>query len=309
MNVTPISNRAMTGLRKKIAAMVESGVTQSRIAVESGVRRKDLESWLESGHAAEQLEERLSAWIEDLERPQDGGSEPKWVETPTGERIKAALEFARTTPSVSVVYGPAGLGKTVTAQRYAESIGRAHVLHVKAGEFNKTPTAIMQLIAEKAGHAGRAYRSDELARSIVESMPRSSLVILDEAQHLSMAALDGIRWLYDEGGIGLALVGNEVVYTRIARGGRAMFAQLESRVGMYLPLSQPEPGDLDAVLAAWGVSGREERAFAKQIADGPGALRVLAHVLRQAQLAARVMKRPVDAALMRGALDARGGLQ
>jgi len=303
-----VHNLATAALRKKIATMVDSGVLQSRIAIEAGVRRKDLEAWLDGGPPAELLEQRLGAWLDELERPEGGAAEPGWVETPTSERIKDALEFARSTPSICVVYGPAGLGKTISCARYAEDIGRA-VLHVKAGEFSKTPTAIVQLLAEKAGHVGRAYRSEELARFIIERLPRSSLVILDEAQHLSMAALDGIRWFFDEGEVGLALIGNELVYTRIARGGRAMFAQLESRVGMYLPITRPEPGDLDAVLAAWGVTGREERAFAQEIADAPGALRVLAHVLRQARLAARVMKRPLDAALMRGALEARGGLQ
>jgi hypothetical protein len=295
--------------------MVESGVTQSRIAIESGVRRKDLESWLESGHAAEQIEERLQAWIEDLERPQDGESEPASVSTPTGERIEEALEFARLSPSIACIYGPAGLGKTVALQRYEESIakkscGRTWVLRARAGETVKTPTAIMQVLADTVGLPGRAYRCDELARSIVERMPRSGgIIILDEAQHCSLPALDAIRWLYDEGGLGLALVGNEVVFTRLVRGSRAMFSQLESRVGRYLAISRPEPGDVDAVLASWGVSGREERAFAQEIANAPGGLRVLAHVLLQARLAARVMKRPLDAAIMRGALYARGGLQ
>jgi hypothetical protein len=309
MKVVPITSAATTELRKQVQAMLATGFPRSRIVTEAGVRGGLLEQWLAGTLVDESTTQRLAAWIEKIEQSQSDRLEPECVETPTGERIKGALEFAHMTPSVAVIYGPAGIGKTVAASRYAQGCAYRSAVHVKAGEFNKTPTALLELITNKLGVVGNAYRVDALMGAIIREMRAPALVIIDEAQHLSMSTLDGLRYLYDEGGIGLALVGNEMVFTQIARGRRAMFAQLESRVGVYLSITRPEPGDLDAVLAAWGVSGRDERALAQQIAAAPGALRVLAHVLRQASLAARELNRPLDAALMRGARDARGGLQ
>jgi len=308
MKVIPITSAATTELRKQVQAMIATGFPRSRICTEADVNRKFLEQWLAETHVDELTTQRLAAWIEKIEQSRSDRLEPESVETPTSERVAKALAFAHTTPSIAVVYGPAGLGKTIAANRYAQSCDYQSVVHVKASEFCKTPTAVLELITDTLGAFGHSYRVDSLMRTIIREMRAPALVIIDEAQHLAMATLDGLRHLLDEGGIGLALVGNEVVFTQIARGRRAMFAQLESRVGMYLSLTRPEPGDLDAVLASWGVAGREARAVAKQIADAPGSLRVLAHVLRQASLVARAMKRPIDAELMRGALEARGGL-
>lgn len=309
MKVIPIiGNRPTTDLRKQIQAILAGGFPRSGIVTEAGVRGRLLEQWLAGTIVDELTTQKLAAWVAKVEKSRSDQLEPDYVETPTGERISGALEFAHMTPSITVIYGPAGLGKTVAVSRYAQSCAYNSAVHVKAGEFNKTPTALLELITDKLGVVGHAYRVDALMGAIIREIRSPGLIIIDEAQHLSMNTLDGLRYLYDEGGIGLALVGNEMVFTQIARGRRAMFAQLESRVGMYLSITRPEMGDLDAVLAAWGVSGRDERSLAERIAAAPGALRVLAHVLRQASLAARGMGRPLDAALMRGALDARGGL-
>ena len=303
--VTTAKNTA-ADLRRRIQALLATGFPRSRIFAEAGVRAKLLEQWLSGTLDDELTVHRLAQWFEQMrnDRP-----EPECVETPTGERIVAALEFAHLTPSIGVIYGPAGLGKTVAVTRYVQGCAYKSAVHVRAGEFNKTPTALLEQITHRLGIVGSAYRADGLVDIIMREMRTPGIIVVDEAQHLSMATLDGLRYLYDEGGIGLAFVGNELVFTHIARGRRAMFAQLESRVGVYLPVTRPEPGDLDAILAAWGVTGRDERALAFQIASAPGALRVLTHVLRQAHLAARELKRPIDAALMRGARDARGGLR
>lgn len=230
--------------------------------------------------------------------------------TPSCGQIENALEFARTTPSISIVYGPAGVSKTTAALRYVENSRTANgwrsAHYVSAGEFNRSPSAILKLIAEKLDIYGRAYRSDDLARGILERLAPNSLIVIDEAQHLSPAALDGLRWFLDEGGIGLAYLGNETVFTRISRGARSeMFAQLHSRVGMLVRIT-PSAADVEAILDAWQVKGSDERAYALEIAKEPGGLRVLTHVLRQTRLAAFAMKRAVDVSLMRTARAARG---
>ena len=70
------------------------------------------------------------------------------------------------------------------------------------------------------------------------------LLIVDEAQHLSLRALETLRALHDATGAGLALMGNAVVYARLTGGRRAAeFAQLFSRVGKRVRLTQVEEGD------------------------------------------------------------------
>jgi hypothetical protein len=236
-------------------------------------------------------------------------SEPAWVETPTSTKIMAALEFARTTPTIAIVFGAAGCSKTTAARHYAEGRkwGKGSAYYVCAGRFNRSPTAILHLIAEAVGDYVGGYRNDTIARSVLERVSERSLFIIDEAQHLDADALDGVRYFFDAGKVGIAYLGNEEVYTRISRKGRrAAFAQLHSRVGMRLHVQRPTDEDVDAVLAAWGIRGRRERDYALQIASQPGGLRTLSQVLRQASIYAAETKRTVDRGILSAAAEMLG---
>lgn len=237
---------------------------------------------------------------------------PGYVETPTSTKIIGALEIARATPTISIVVGAAGCGKTTTAKSYAASsargAGEGTAYYVFANAYNRSPTAILHKIAEAVGayYVG-GYRNHTIAQNILGRLREGDLIIIDEAQHLEARALDGVRSFLDEGNVGIAYLGNEEIYTRISRKGRrAAFAQLHSRVGMHLDVQCPTAGDVDCLLSAWGIRGRQERAYALQIANQPGALRVLEHVLSQARIAASEMKRPLDRSLMVAIAGMRG---
>ncbi len=302
-----------SAMRGRLAAMIDAGLSLSRVAVETGVKRQDLQSWMDSRPGADKAEKRLSVWFEEIDRGESEESEPGWVETPTSTTIIGALEFARVTPTIAIIFGGAGVSKTTTALRYINdrrSTEKGRVYYVTAARWIRSPTAILQEIATEIdaySAALNAYRNDSLARGILRKLAPGDLLIIDEAQHLDADALDGVRYFHDEGRIGIAYLGNLEVWSRISgKGRRAAFAQLHSRVGMRLPIPQPLEGDADAVLEAWGIVGRNERRYAQQIASLPGGLRTLAQVLRQARIVARGMKRPVDQNIMRAAADSLG---
>ena len=64
------------------------------------------------------------------------------------------------------------------------------------------------------------------------------VIVIDEAQHLKYAALEEIRSLTDdnpmtgEHGVGVVLIGNSEVYSRLQGRQQAQFAQLFSRIRM-----------------------------------------------------------------------------
>ena len=66
----------------------------------------------------------------------------------------------------------------------------------------------------------------------------NQVIVIDEAQHLKYAALEEIRSLTDdnpmtgEHGIGVVLIGNSEVYSRLQGRQQAQFAQLFSRIRM-----------------------------------------------------------------------------
>lgn len=301
---------AVVTMRGRLVSMIDAGMTTARIAVEAGVKRVALQAWLDAKATDEKIERRLMAWFDDIDGANADESEPGWVETPTSAEIMAALEYARVNATISLIYGGAGVGKTQTAVQYTS--GRSdpnecRAYYVTAARWIRSPTAILQAIAESiaASLAAYAYRTDTLAKAVLMNLRSGDLIIIDESQNLDADALDGIRYFLDEGQVGICYLGNEAVHSRISgKGRRAEFAQLASRVGMRLHISVPKEGDADVLLEAWGISGRAERQYAQQIACRPGGLRSLVQVLRQARVIARGMKQAVDQRVMRAAADA-----
>lgn len=245
------------------------------------------------------------------QRDSELARETEWVETPTGVQIMGALDYARTTPSISIVFGGVGCSKTSAAKRYAERFrwpAAERAYYCYASQFRRSPTAILHAIAvEVLPNFVGAYRSYQVVEAILETVKYGSLIIIDEAQHLETEALEGVRSFLDEGNIGLAFLGNAVLDARIAGKGRhAAFAQMHSRVGMRLHVGRPSDDDIRAVLDAWGISGRREREYASQIAGGSGGIRQLRKVLDQARLAATELNRSVDFNLMAKAVEMLG---
>lgn len=107
------------------------------------------------------------------------------------------------------------------------------------------------------------------------------LLIIDEAQHLTTAALDLLRALNDRAGIGIAWIGNEPLRGRIEGMGReASYAQIFSRVGMWKSRHNPTKADLNQLIDAWGVEGEPVRKTLRWIGSREGGLRELNKTLR-----------------------------
>lgn len=247
--------------------------------------------------------------------------EPGWVETPTAEKIIAGLVYTQNTPTISLIYGGAGLGKTWTANIYSsgknaqrtsktfllgENKNTVYLVTAHAGM--STITSVLCAINDAMGHGGDAYRNDAMTRSIVRSFSQGDLLIVDEAQHLDIKALDQIRYFNDECGIGIAYLGNHDVYGRIrTRGKQAAFmGPLLSRVGFQLRLDQPTEGDVRALLKAWGIEGSREIEYGTLIGCTGIGLRGLTQVLRQAALIAESLGRDLDFKAMRTAVTNLG---
>ncbi len=237
------------------------------------------------------------------------GPEPGIVQTPSHKKVHQGCAYAQHGALV-LIYGGAGVGKTTAAARYVNN-------HQECGKTAyhinllgvKSPASMLQTIAEGVRSPGSfgAYRNVSLMRALADYFNPGDLLILDEAQFLRPDALDAARFFLDERGVGLVLMGNELIFSTIAgKNRRAVFAQLHSRVGMRLHLPHPTEEDADAVLSAWGVSENSGRDYGRQLALGPGGLRQLAQVLRQARIAAAATRQALDHRLMHAAASALG---
>ena len=220
----------------------------------SGVAYATLNAWLNSkyagnnGRIAEQVETWLSNLDEQAQTRAAGPVIPGFVATPTAAAFLRVLEHAQYVPDIAVVTGGAGVGKTTGCQEYR----RTHVnCWIVTGRPSRASVhSVLEAVCEVLGinEPSVSRRTGAIVKKLTGS---GGLLIIDEAQHLTSAALDELRSVHDLAGIGLALVGNEDVYARLDGGGRkAQFAQLFSRVGMRIARARPLAGDVDALLDA-----------------------------------------------------------
>lgn len=211
---------------------------------------------------------------------------PDWYETQTSRDLGNLLRMAQRGRIVVAAMG-AGLGKTKTARRHKACFPNVYIATMSPSSAGVNNMQIEVL--EALGERDASGTPQKLSRRIRERVrdAKGTLIIIDEAQHLSEKALEEIRSWHDAVGVGIALLGNESVLQRLEGGSRrAVFAQLFSRLALRLPRSQPLRADIDAMIEAWDVSGAAEAAFIHKIGMTPGALRGATMALELASMIA-----------------------
>lgn len=279
-------------VRAELRRLITEGTSQAEIARGAGVSDTSVSQFINRSDKyrasfaslASKFERWLSARTERRELLTAMPVAPEWFDTPTAKRVASALSYAHIAGDIALIIGGAGNGKSTVCKRYAAE--RPNVWYVEMTKAHGRQLAALERIARKMGLKITTRSPDALQEAIADKVRGSQgMLIVDEAQHLETAALETLRSIPDETGVGLALSGNESVYTRLTGGTRAPdHAQLFSRIGKRVRLTKPTRADVDALSDAWGIVDREARDLLFAIATKPGALRVCTKVLRLASV-------------------------
>lgn len=206
---------------------------------------------------------------------------PDFYDTPTSRQIATMLKMAQRGRMVVIAGGP-GASKTKTVHQYRTAMANVWIATMKPSTagVNTMQIKVLEALGETSA------KGTPLALSTkIESIVRNTggLLIIDEAQHTSEKALEEIRGWHDETGIGIALVGNEEVLTRLTLGNkRDAFARLASRISQRMVFAGPSDGDALALADAWGVTEDTMRGFIVDIARKPGGLRTCTMMMETA---------------------------
>ncbi|MEM7046966.1 MAG: AAA family ATPase [Pseudomonadota bacterium] len=208
---------------------------------------------------------------------------PDFIATATAEEIMTSLRYAQATGAITAVIGVPGIGKTTTANQYRST--HKNVWIATAETVMTTPRAMLREIADVIGVPER--RGGRLSRDIgwrLEGI--GALLIIDEAQHLTIECLDQLRALRDKHEVGIALLGGEVLAATIDGRRDSQTAQIRSRLAMRRTCKGPKPADINSLISAWGV-GDDKRvvAYLRAMGSKPGGLRNITMVMKQARLA------------------------
>ena len=272
----------------------ETGFSWSRMEKLTGIPQGTLSVWSGGNYKGDNaaIAEKITRFLahsearEELER--EAPIVPAFRMTKTAGRIIGALRWAER-GKIVVIVGDPGTGKTAALDQYA---GTAPLVWKITVSPSKSTANAMLLALTKAMGSGRLSGAGHVLSSTVRerTRDRKAVIIVDEAQHLSPAALEELRAIHDDTGVGVALVGNREVLTRVEGVARtAEFAQLFSRISLRVILGTPKEDDVEVLLGAWGVTHDGERDLLRKIAlkPGGGGLRALTFVLEYATVLAQ----------------------
>ncbi|MGR6980842.1 AAA family ATPase [Testudinibacter sp. P27/CKL/0425] len=276
---------------KKIIS--DEGLVQAQVAKEVGVSSSILSQFLNGVYKGDNksVESAVSNWLKSRsEKVKVFVEAPLFIETATAKQIFTTLEFARLLGSFALVYGASGVGKTRSAQEYKAN--NTNVWLVTASPSRSSLAEILYEMALELNINDAPRRAGRLARLVSKKLERTGgLMIIDEADHLPYAALEEIRILQEETGIGFVLIGNDKVYNRL-RGGINQaheFARLWSRVSKKTSIQKCKKADVTAIAKAWGldIDDKDLMAVLNEIGGAAGGLRALTQYLRLAGISAK----------------------
>ncbi|MCA1699562.1 MAG: AAA family ATPase [Actinobacteria bacterium] len=183
----------------------------------------------------------------------------QFVATKEHRRFVEFADAVRRDRYIGLCYGPAGVGKTLSARRYARWDTAEHLLETwgpradsdaavcaalaRARTVFYTPTVKVTLRELDAELKRLTKRVDACVDQHVGADRRVQgveLLIVDEAERLSPLALEHLRDRFDRVSLGLILIGMPGIEKRLAR-----YPQLYSRIGFahhYRPLGEEELG-------------------------------------------------------------------
>lgn len=208
--------------------------SQSDIARELGISPAAVSAFLNGKYKAPQtMIPKIEALISIQETRNLVAREPGYAETNVSKQVLDTVEYCHLQGKLVVIYGDAGIGKTVSIRHYRELHPEAVLITISPAFA--TMSGVNDLLSEQIGV--REKNARRVYAEIVSRLKNSGrVIIIDEAQHLTKKTLEHLRSISDEAGIGICLVGNEEVYSRLKGTGKADFAQIYSRIGYRKPL-------------------------------------------------------------------------
>lgn len=228
------------------------------------------------------------------------------ADTHTVDDIIMAVSFAEAAGDISLIYGDAGLGKTVSLKKYVSL--HPDTIYIELKDCDKSTKGVCEKILFNIGkelHGVDRLLVDTITDYLTNN-PR--LIIIDEAQHLSIRALENLRAINDSTETGIVLCGNPTVYDRMHGRGQAHFAQLYSRIGIRRHIVEPDLEDITKIFLNYELD-KESLLYLHKLALQRGGIRNCVKVLNIALQLRDDEKEPLTIDHLQSACQLRNGEQ
>ena len=220
-----------------------------------------------------------------------------FVPTATARKITETVRLAHIEGEITVVYGEAGLGKTIALKQYSKDHSDAVLIEVDPGY---TAKVLLEDLCSKLSVNVRGNLHELLEAVINKLQDSGRLIIIDEAELLPYRALEVLRRIHDKTGIGIVLAGMPRLIANL-RGKRGEFVQLYSRIAFALNLGNRLPElDVFSIAGSVDLDTRDPDEVNKALYEvSNGNTRRLSKLLKGVVHLSRINAKPVTPAMVR----------
>lgn len=222
--------------------MSNKGWSQAQAARGIGVSTAVINQFLQNKYNGDvnAVEEKVRQFISrEQERDKSRRIKPVYVDTLMARKGRDVIRMAHMDSDINVIYGDAGMGKTMIIRQYAKENLNAVLIEADPGY---TARVVLEELCNKLGLSKRG-NMHELSESIIQNLRDSGRIILvDEAENLPYRALETLRRIHDKSGVGIVLAGMPRLILNL-KGKRGEYKQLYSRVGFALRMGESLPED------------------------------------------------------------------
>lgn len=226
--------------------LTKESLSQAKLSKMIGISSTALSQWRNNKYSQgniEDLEAKIEEYLKLQESLEDAKRKTKeyssgYTPISTSEDVYKMIQFCHFEKGMVIVHGDAGIGKTKAAEKYYKENPNS-TIYIQATPSTGTLTSILKLLARALKLNEKQNKLDLVLDIRAKLENTSKVIIIDEAQHLKLQALEEIRNLSDpnflqsQDGTGIVLIGNSEVYDRMNGKQEPRFAQLFSRIRMH----------------------------------------------------------------------------
>lgn len=239
----------------------ESKISQAKLAPLIGMSMTAMSQYRNDKYRGDiaEVERKINEYLSTIDEQHEAKHKAEgyklaedYISISTSDDIYNMIRYVQINGGIAIAHGDAGIGKTKAAQKYARD-NPTQTIYIEVSPITGTLTNMLRLLA-RALRLPESTNKFNLILSIREKLEGTNkVIVIDEAQHLKLSAIEQIRTLADPNsitgmkGIGIVFVGNTEIYTKMKGKQQAQFAQLFSRIKMskYYSTSNVTQADVE----------------------------------------------------------------
>jgi DNA transposition AAA+ family ATPase len=288
----PLRDRLCGFLRNK-------SLTYDRFALMAGVALYDLKRWRAGHYLGDiaDIENKIRAVLDREESLNKRQPDADFIETSVTRRAQDCLRLCHIQNLMGVLYGDAGIGKTVSCHAYIARY--PDTLFIESLPGYSATAVIKRLCSLLSLQEGlNLADSMEIVTRYLKGSKR--LIIVDEGENVSYRGLELIRRLHDFSECPVLLVGLPQLLSNL-RGSNGQYRQLFSRISVAVKLQNIDEDDAEALVRHWlPEAGNLWPDFWKV---GGANARRLSNLCQMSRHVARVNERPIDRKVILSAVE------